>query len=334
MSDGKRAGLSPFARHQRLRGSSAVRRLVRETRLQPSRLVQPIFVQEDLASPTPIASMPGVERVGESALVHVAAELQRHQVGAAIVFGIPSRKDPVGTQAHAETGIAQQAIRTLKRHAPDLAIIADVCLCEYTSHGHCGVLADGRVDNDATLPHLAATAVSLAEAGADVVAPSAMMDGQVGAIRRALDDAGHKGTPILAYASKHASGFYGPFRDAADSAPTFGDRRAYQMDPGNGREALREIASDLREGADMILVKPALSCLDIIQAARQRFDVPIGAYQVSGEYSMIKAAAAMGWLDEDRVVIETLTAIQRAGAAFTISYFAKETARRLNEELQ
>jgi porphobilinogen synthase len=320
-----------FSRHRRLRATPALRRLVRETRLDASRLVQPLFVQDGGDGRNTIASMPGVQRLGTLNLAEEAQELHDLGLGGTIVFGIPAAKDSNGSAASGRHGIAQRAVRALKQASPLLTVIADVCLCEYTSHGHCGVLSGSAIDNDATLAILARAAVSLADAGADIVAPSAMMDGQVNSIRRALDEAGHTEVPILAYASKQASAFYGPFREAADSAPAFGDRRSYQMDPANAREAMREIESDLREGADMILVKPALPCLDIIHAARQRFDAPIGAFQVSGEYTMIKAASANGWLDEARVVNEALTAIQRAGADFTISYFAKDMARRLNE---
>lgn len=320
----------PAARPRRLRTTPALRSLVAETRISEHQLIQPLFVQAGLRGTRPIASMPGIDRLGLDALVPAAQEATDAGLAGVILFGLPARKDPPGTGAYEPAGIVQQALRRIKGAVPDLLAIADVCLCEYTDHGHCGIVHDGRVDNDRTLPVLAQTAVSLAQAGADVVAPSAMMDGQVAAIRTGLDEHGFAETPILAYAAKYASSFYGPFRQAADSAPQFGDRRGYQMDPANAREALREIEIDLREGADLVLVKPGLPCLDILRTARDRFDVPIGAYQVSGEYAMIKAASERGWIDEARAAEESLVALRRAGADFVITYFAKEAARILH----
>jgi porphobilinogen synthase len=323
-------------RGRRLRRTPALRALVRETRLHPAMLVQPLFVQADGGLREPIGAMPGQDRLGLAALPEEAGRLRAAGVRSVLLFGLPSAKDGIGSGAWAPDGIVQEAIRILRQTDPELAIIADVCLCEYTSHGHCGVLGggaeDATVDNDATLELLARTAISLASAGADIVAPSAMMDGQVAAIRAALDAAGHGQTAILAYAAKHASAFYGPFREAADSAPAFGDRRSYQMDPANGREALREIDADLAEGADMIMVKPALPALDLVAAARARTSVPIAAYQVSGEYAAICAAAANGWLDRRAAALESLVAIARAGADVIVTYFAAEAAGWLRDE--
>lgn len=316
----------PVRRSRRLRRTPALRDLVRETRWDPKRIVQPLFVREDPQTEARITSMPGIRRFTVGEVADEARELADLEVPAVLVFGLPSMKDDRASGAYAARGVVQETLRALKAETPDLIAMADVCLCEYTDHGHCGVLKDGRVDNDASLEILARTAVSLARAGADVVAPSAMMDGQVAAIRTALDREGFEDTVIMAYAAKHASAFYGPFRDAADSAPTFGDRRSYQMDPANAREALREIATDLEEGADIVMVKPALAYLDVVRAARDRFDAPLAAYSVSGEYAMVKAAAANGWLDERSLVMEMLTAIRRAGADFVISYHAKEVA--------
>jgi len=274
--------------------------------------------------------MPGNAQLSVDELIKQAEECRRLGIGGIILFGIPETKDESASGAYDPDGITQRAVRAVKRHVPDLLVITDVCNCEYTSHGHCGLIKNGDVDNDATLEWLAKTAVSHAAAGADIVAPSDMMDGRVAAMRKALDGAGFVNIPILSYAAKYASVFYGPFREAAESAPQFGDRRSYQMDPSNGREALREIALDLEEGADMIMVKPALAYLDIIQAARQRFEVPIGAYQVSGEFSMIMAAAQNGWLDLDRTILESLTSIRRAGADFILTYFAKRATELLS----
>ena len=319
----------PFDRSRRLRGNNAVRRLVRETRLSAEDFVYPLFVVHGSGVRNAIPSMPGQAQLSVDQLPAEARELRELGIPAVLLFGIPASKDEQATGAYAPDGIVQQAVRALKQADPDLLAITDVCLCEYTSHGHCGVVKDGEVDNDATLPLLTRTALSQAQAGADMVAPSAMMDGQVAAIRQALDEGGSPHTPIMAYAAKYASAFYGPFREAAESAPQFGDRRGYQMDPPNAREALREIEADIAEGADIVMVKPALAYLDVLARARESFDVPLAAYNVSGEYAMIKAAAANGWLDERRVVLEVLTAIKRAGADIVITYHAKDAARWL-----
>jgi len=304
---------------------------VRETRLSTEQLVAPLFVRHGAAVREPISSLPGVHRLSPDEAVAEAQRLRALGVPAVILFGIPERKDEAGTEAWNDAGALQETVRRLKREVPGLAVMTDVCLDEYTSHGHCGVIRDGEVDNDATLPLLARTAVSHAKAGADVVAPSDMMDGRVAAIRRELDAAGFSEIAILAYAAKAASAFYGPFREAADSAPKFGDRRGYQMDGANRREAMREIALDVAEGADAVMVKPALAYLDLIRDARERFDLPIAAYNVSGEYAMVKAAAANGWIDERRIVLETLTSIVRAGADFVLTYHAADAARWLEE---
>ena len=314
-------------RGRRLRRSAALRRLVRETRLDPSMLVAPMFVRGGAGIREEVASMPGQHRLSVDALADHAERLVEAGVGAVLLFGLPEAKDAEGSGAWDDDGSVQRAIRELRRAAGDgLAIVADVCLCEYTSHGHCGVVRRDAVDNDATLPLLARTAASLAAAGADIVAPSAMMDGQVAAIREAVPE-----VPILAYAAKHASAFYGPFREAADSAPAFGDRRTYQMDPANGREALAEIDADIDEGADIVMVKPALPGLDLIAAARARTTVPIAAYQVSGEYAALCAAAERGWLDRRAAALESLTAIARAGAGIIVTYFALEAASWIRE---
>ncbi|MDI6857251.1 MAG: porphobilinogen synthase [Dehalococcoidia bacterium] len=320
-----------FPRFRRLRSAEGLRRLVRETRLSPEELVYPLFVVHGTGVRNEIPSMPGQHQLSLDQLPAEAQELRSLGIPAVLLFGIPASKDDEGSEAYADDGIVQQAVRALKQADPDLPVITDVCLCEYTSHGHCGIVREGEVDNDATLPLLARTAVSHARAGADMVAPSAMMDGQVAAIRAALDEAGFVQTPIMSYSAKYASAFYGPFREAAESAPQFGDRRGYQMDPPNAREALREIESDIAEGADIVMVKPALAYLDVLGRARARFDVPLAAYNVSGEYAMIKAAAANGWLDEQRVTLEVLTAIKRAGADIVITYHAKEAARWLRQ---
>lgn len=319
----------PVHRLRRLRASEPLRRLVRETALEPADLVLPLFVTEGERVRRPIASMPGNFQLSIDELLAECDECAELGLGGVILFGIPARKDEQASEAYREDGIVQRAVRALKERYPPLVVITDVCNCEYTSHGHCGKVAGNDVDNDATLEWLARTAVSHARAGADIVAPSDMMDGRVAAIRRALDEAGFVKTPILSYAAKYASVFYGPFREAAESAPQFGDRRSYQMDPPNAREAMREIALDIEEGADMIMVKPAMPYLDILRMARDRFDVPLAAYQVSGEFSMIKAAAANGWLDEPRAMMESLTAIRRAGADVILTYFAREAARLL-----
>ena len=317
-------------RMRRLRRSETLRAMVRETRLAPTDFIYPIFVTHGRGVRDPIPSMPGQSRLSVDQLAREAAELSSLDIPAILLFGLPASKDAQGSEAWAADGIIQQAVRELKDADPDLVVITDVCLCEYTDHGHCGVLDDqGRVINDASVELLAQTAVSQAEAGADIIAPSDMMDGRIGVIREALDESGFEELTLLSYAAKFASAFYGPFRDAADSAPAFGDRRAYQMDPANGREALRAIERDLAEGADMVMVKPALAWLDVVRDARLRFDVPLAAYNVSGEYSMVKAAAANGWIDEERIVLETLTGIRRAGADLILTYHAKDAARWL-----
>ncbi|HUO99966.1 MAG TPA: porphobilinogen synthase [Gemmatimonadota bacterium] len=324
---------SGFARHRRLRRSPALRALVAETpRLAPQRFLAPVFVRAGRGVRESIASLPGQERLSPDELVREAEALSALGIGGVLLFGSPERKDAEGSGAWEAGGAVQRAIQALKDATPGLVVAGDVCLCAYTDHGHCGVVRDGGVDNDKTLPLLGRTAVSLAESGADIVAPSAMMDGQVAAIRAALDRAGHGDVVILGYAAKYASAFYGPFRDAADSAPREGDRKGYQMDPANAREALREIAADLDQGADLVMVKPALPCLDVIRAARQRFDAPLAAYQVSGEYAMLVAAAERGWLDLERSAIESLTAIARAGADVLITYFARRAAEWLTDE--
>jgi porphobilinogen synthase len=323
--------LPGFTRFRRLRRTAGLRGLVRETSLSPADFVYPLFVMHGRQQRLEIGSMPAQYQLSLDQLGREAEDLQRLGIPAVLLFGLPAEKDEAGSEAYAPDGIVQQAVRVLKREAPDLVVICDVCLCEYTSHGHCGHVVDGEVDNDSSLELLARTAVSQAEAGADMVAPSDMMDGRVAAIRDALDRRGLSQVPILAYAAKYASGFYGPFRDAASSAPQFGDRRGYQMDPGNAREALREIETDLAEGADIVMVKPALAYLDVLRRARERFDVPLSAYNVSGEYAMVKAAAANGWLDERHVTLEILTAIKRAGADFILTYHAKEAARWLSD---
>ena len=320
-----------FPRHRlrRLRQSEPLRRLVRETRLAVSDLIYPMFVTVGKDRRDEIASMPGQYQISIDQIHREAEDLQALGIPAVLLFGLPAAKDAVGSEAYADDGIVQQAVRAFKAAAPDLVVITDVCLCEYTDHGHCGLIVDGEVENDSSLDVIARTAVSHARAGADMVAPSDMMDGRVAAIREELDDAGFEQTPIMAYSATYASAFYGPFRVAADSAPQFGDRRGYQMDPPNAREALREIEADIEEGADIVMVKPALAYLDIISRARQEFDLPLAAYNVSGEYAMLKAAAERGWIDEQRAVLETLTSIKRAGADIIITYHAKEAARWL-----
>ncbi len=321
----------PAIRLRRLRRTPGARALVRETRLSPDRFMAPLFVRKGKGLREPIASLPGVSRMSPDEAAGEAQELLSLGVPAVLLFGLPERKDETGSEAWDDAGAVQAAIREIRRSAPDILVVTDVCLDEYTSHGHCGVIRDGEVDNDATLPLLAKTAVSHARAGAAVVAPSDMMDGRVAAIREALDAASLAGTAILAYSAKSASAFYGPFREAADSAPKFGDRRGYQMDGANRREAMREISLDLDEGADAVMVKPALAYLDVIREARDRFDAPIAAYNVSGEYAMVKAAAANGWIDEKRIVLEILTGIVRAGADFVLTYHARDAAGWLRE---
>ena len=319
----------PEIRPRRLRRNETIRRMVRETKLSVDDLIYPLFAAAGKGIRKEVPSMPGVFNLSVENLVKEAREVAGLGIPAVLLFGIPAKKDPMGKDAYSDRGIVQTAVRALKDSVPDLVVITDVCLCEYTSHGHCGVLKGRDVDNDATLELLAASAASHARAGADVVAPSDMMDGRVGAIRRALDTEGFQKVPILSYAAKYAGAFYGPFRDAADSAPAFGDRRSYQMDPPNVREALREVALDIAEGADIVMVKPALPYLDVICRVRDAFDVPVAAYNVSGEYSMVKAAAKLGWIDGDRAMMEVLVSIKRAGADLILTYAAKEAARAL-----
>ncbi len=322
----------PTTRLRRFRATPALRALVRETTLEPGDLVAPLFVCPGEKIRRPITSMPGQAQLSIDEAVLEAKRLADLGVGGVILFGIPEKKDAVGSEGYAKDGIVPRALRAMRQSVPGLLLWADVCLCEYTDHGHCGVLTGDRVDNDKSLPLLARAAVAYAEAGADIVAPSDMMDGRVGAIRKALDAAGLAETPIVSYAAKYASAFYGPFREAAESAPQFGDRRGYQMDPSNGDEALREVALDLEEGADMVMVKPALPYLDIIHRVKERFGVPVAAYNVSGEYSMLMAAAERGWLDGERAALETLTSIRRAGADVIVTYHAKEIAPILGKK--
>jgi porphobilinogen synthase len=316
----------PRTRLRRLRGNETLRRALAETRLTRDRLVMPLFVREGDGAPEPIESMPGCARHSIASLVDEAGAVAGAGVPAVILFGIPASKDATGSAAYDPAGVIPRAVGALKKRHPKLVVWADVCLCEYTDHGHCGVIEGGTVQNDATLPLLARAAVAYADAGADVIAPSDMMDGRVRAIREALDGAGHAQLPIVSYAAKYASAFYGPFREAAGSAPAFGDRRGYQMDPANSDEALREVALDLEEGADVVMVKPALPYLDVIRRVKDRFGVPVAAYNVSGEYAMIRAAGARGWIDEPRAIHESLLGIRRAGADIILTYFAKEVA--------
>jgi porphobilinogen synthase len=320
----------PTQRPRRLRRTEALRSLVQETRLTPRSLVFPLFVCPGSRVKEEIRSMPGNYRWSVDLLIEECKAVYELAVPAIILFGIPEKKDEVGSGAYASDGIVQRAARALKKALPKLIVIADVCLCEYTSHGHCGLIKNGEVDNDSTLQLLAKTALTQVQAGADIVAPSDMMDGRVARIRAVLDSEGFDQAPILAYSAKYASAFYGPFRDAADSTPQFGDRRSHQLDPANQREALREIALDIEEGADMVMVKPALPYLDVLALARREFEVPIGAYQVSGEFSLIEAAAKQGWVERDRMMMETLLSIRRAGADFILTYFAKDAARLLS----
>jgi len=322
----------PAYRPRRLRRNATIRSMVRENALSPADLIYPIFVEFGTGVRREVVSMPGVFNISLDQLPAEIDELKALGIPAVILFGIPATKDEAGTGAYAEDGIVQQAIRAIKAHDPDYYVITDVCMCEYTSHGHCGALDDtGCVLNDVTLELLAQTAVSHAEAGADMVAPSDMMDGRVAAIRSALDAEGFSDVPIMAYSAKYASGYYGPFRDAADSAPAFGDRSAYQMDPANGDEAIREVVLDIAEGADIVMVKPALAYMDVIRRVKDDFGYPTAAYNVSGEYAMVKAAAANGWIDEKRVVLETLLGFKRAGADLILTYHAKDAARWLKE---
>jgi porphobilinogen synthase len=316
----------PSTRLRRLRRTDVLRGLVRETELSPAHLIQPAFVVAGEDIREEVESMPGIERFSISGLVEEAAEIAAAGVGSILLFGVPAAKDESGSGAYDDEGIVQMAVRALKEAHPDLAVITDVCLCEYTSHGHCGFVREGEVDNDITVELLAKVAISHAEAGADAVAPSDMMDGRIGSIRFQLDEEGHSGMPILAYSAKYASAFYGPFRNAADSTPEFGDRRGYQMDPANAAEAVREAELDLDEGADMLMVKPATAYLDVVRRIKDATAAPVAAYHVSGEYSMLKAAAANGWIDERAAVLETLTSIRRAGADAIVTYYAKEAA--------
>jgi porphobilinogen synthase len=306
--------------------------MVRETRLGVENLILPLFAVHGRGVRDPVASMPGVSRLSLDELLKEAKDAASMGIPAVLLFGVPQSKDPRGSEAYAEDGIVQQAARAVKETIPDLLVITDVCLCQYTSHGHCGLVEDGRIKNDASVELLARIALSHMESGADIVAPSDMMDGRVGAIRETLDEAGYTETPIMAYSAKYASAFYGPFREAAESAPQFGDRRSYQMDPANAAEALREVGLDVDEGADIVMVKPALPYLDVIARVRQEFGLPLAAYSVSGEYAMIKAAGRLGWLDEERCMLEALTAIRRAGADLVITYFAREAARLLERQ--
>jgi porphobilinogen synthase len=319
----------PIYRPRRLRRNEKLRELIRETSLEPRSFIYPLFIGPGRDKALPVASMPGVYQLSVDRAVGECSEVRALGIPAVILFGLPEHKDALGSEAYADSGIVQQAIRAIKEKHPELLVITDVCLCEYTDHGHCGVIQNGDVDNDSTLELLAKEALSHALAGADMIAPSDMMDGRVGAIRKALDGNGFKQTPIMAYAAKYASGFYGPFREAADSTPQFGDRRSYQMDPANADEALREVELDIREGADIVMVKPALAYLDVIYRVKEKFGYPVAAYNVSGEYSMIKAAGQQGWIDEPRIMLEILFAIRRAGADMILTYFAKGAARLL-----
>ena len=319
----------PLYRPRRLRESPLLRKMVRETQLGVQDLVYPLFAVHGRGVREPITSMPGQFRLSVDELLKECKDAASMGIPAVLLFGLPAEKDPRGSEAYAEDGIIQQAVRAVKETIPDLLVITDVCLCEYTSHGHCGVVERGRVRNDPTLDLLARTAVSQVDAGADMIAPSDMMDGRVAAIREALDENGNQETPIMAYSAKYASAFYGPFREAANSTPQFGDRRSYQMDPANSTEAMREVALDVDEGADIVMIKPALPYLDVIARVKNEFGVPVAAYSVSGEYAMLRAAGQLGWLDEEAAMMEALTGIRRAGADIVITYFAKEVARIL-----
>ena len=321
----------PFYRPRRLRESPLLRKLVRETTLRTEDLIYPLFTLHGRGVREPIASMPGQFRLSIDELLKECKDAASMGIPAVLLFGIPHDKDARGSEAYAEDGIIQQAVRAIKETIPDLLVVTDVCLCEYTSHGHCGIVEDGRIKNDPSVELIARTALSHVEAGADIVAPSDMMDGRVAAIREALDDSGYPETPIMAYSAKYASAFYGPFREAAGSTPQFGDRRSYQMDPANSVEAMREVALDVDEGADIVMVKPALAYLDIIARVKGEFGLPVAAYSVSGEYAMIRAAGHLGWIDEERVMVEALTGIRRAGADIVITYFAKDVARLIEQ---
>lgn len=319
-------------RFRRLRATPAMRKMVRETRLSAADMIYPIFVEEGEGLTAPVDSMPTVYRYSIDRLEEILPQIAESGIAGLLIFGVPKHKDEFATEAYCDEGVTQQAIRYIKKNYPELIVIADVCLCEYTSHGHCGVICGEKILNDETLPLLSKMAVSMAKAGADIIAPSDMMDGRVAAIRAALDESGYIDVPIMSYSAKFASGYYSPFRDAADSAPSFGDRKTYQMDPANRREALREIADDIEEGADMVMVKPALPYLDILREARDMTDLPLAAYNVSGEFSMVKAAAKLGWIDEKRIVMENMTAIKRAGADIIITYHALDAAKWLRED--
>ena len=319
----------PRYRPRRMRRNDKLRAMMRETALAPANLIYPLFVGPGKDQAQPVSSMPGVAQLSVDRAIRECEEALALGIPAVILFGLPEHKDPVGSEAYADEGIVQQAIREIKHRLPELLVITDVCLCEYTDHGHCGVIKNGDVDNDSTLELLVKESLSHARAGADIVAPSDMMDGRVGAIRKVLDENGFAQTAIMAYAAKYASGFYGPFREAAESTPQFGDRRSYQMDPANSDEALREVELDIREGADIVMVKPAMAYLDVVYRVKQKFGYPVAAYNVSGEYSMIKAAGQNGWIDEERIMMEVLYAIRRAGADMILTYFAKDAARLL-----
>ena len=321
----------PEYRPRRLRRTENFRRMIRETRLTVDNLIMPLFVVPGSRVANPVASMPGVAQLSADRAIEECKVIRDLGIPAVILFGVPDKKDHVGSAAYSDNGVVQQALRAIKQAVPELVLITDVCLCEYTDHGHCGIVVDNDVDNDSTVDLLAKEALSHVRAGADMVAPSDMMDGRIGVIREALDEEGFDHIPIMAYAAKFASGFYGPFRDAAESTPRFGDRRSYQMDPPNGDEALREVQLDIDEGADIVMVKPALAYLDLIWRVKEAFGFPLAAYNVSGEYAMLKAAAQNGWIDEERVMLETLTAIRRAGADMILTYFAKDAARALRK---
>lgn len=322
----------PAYRPRRLRKNSAIRDLISETRLSTDDLIYPMFVMPGKNKKVPVKSMPGIYKQSIDNMIKEIRESKKLGIKAILLFGIPKSKDEMGTEGYHEHGIIQEAVREIKKKVKDIIVITDVCMCEYTSHGHCGIIKDGDVDNDETLQYLAKMSLSHVEAGADMVAPSDMMDGRVGFIRDELDQNGYQDIPIMSYAAKYASSFYGPFREAAESPPQFGDRRSYQMDPPNIREALREIELDIEEGADIVMVKPALPYLDVIRAAREEFDHPVAAYQVSGEYSMVKAAGKLGWIDEEQVMMETLISIKRAGADLILTYFAKDAAKLLSRK--
>ena len=321
----------PDLRLRRVREHEPLRKMIRETTLAPSNFIYPMFVTHGQGLRQPIEPMPGCFNFSIDQLTQDVAEAADLGIPGVLLFGLPAEKDPLGTEGYDPEGIVQEAVRAIKKEVPNMMVITDVCMCEYTDHGHCGVIENGKVDNDASLELLARTAVSHVQAGADMVAPSAMMDGQVKTIRDSLNDHGYEDVPVMGYAAKYASAFYGPFRVAAGSTPQFGDRRSYQMDPANAREAMREIESDIAEGADIVMVKPAMSYMDVIRRARERFDHPLAAYNVSGEYSMVKAAGVQGWIDEKRITLEILTSIRRAGADFILSYHAKEVSQWLRD---